>query len=231
MLMQNKTRVIVLNESTNFNKSFNINNQIIYLIGVLFIVLFFFASWGVYRVFAPNKTQQVIKDNFNLKYNTINLLNHLISTNVIDSTILKDFNLANNYKNIIPSIMPVEGIVTKGISNPKQSDHFGIDIAATLNSKIKATQEGMVVFSGNFNEYGKTIIIAHPNNYYSLYSHLNKTNVYQRDYVKSAQIIGTVGESGKSDGPHLHFEIWKNHIIIDPRELIKEYKIRDVSIK
>ena len=49
--------------------------------------------------------------------------------------------------------------------------------------------------------------------------------------LKNNQMIGYVGKSGESDGPHLHFEIWKNHIIIDPRTLIKEYKINDVSIE
>ena len=229
--MQNKTRFIILNETTNFNKSFNLNTKAIYFISTVLVVLFFFASWGIYRVFIPHKKQQMINNNISLKYNTISLLNQLINNNTIDDKLLNEFNLKHNFNDIIPAIMPVEGIVTKGISDPKESNHFGIDVAATLNSNIKSTQEGMVIFSGDYNEYGKTIIIAHPNNYYSLYSHLNKTNVNQRDYVKSGQIIGTVGESGKSDGPHLHFEIWKNHVIIDPRELIKEYKIKDVSIK
>ena len=52
-----------------------------------------------------------------------------------------------------------------------------------------------------------------------------------RDYVKSKQVIGTIGESGNSNGPHLHFEIWQNSNIIDPRSLIKEYKENDVSIE
>ena len=85
--------------------------------------------------------------------------------------------------------MPVKGIVTKGISHSNEVDHFGIDIAATLNSDIKSTQEGMVVFASDFNEYGKTVIIAHPNNYFSLYSHLNTTNVKQRDEVTTQHLL------------------------------------------
>ena len=87
----------------------------------------------------------------------------------------------------------------------------------------------MFFILGDFSYY--TIIVAHPNNYFSLYSHLNGTNVKQRDYVSKGEIIGNIGESGKSDGPHLHFEIWKNSHIIDPRNLFNEYKVNDVSIK
>ena len=50
-------------------------------------------------------------------------------------------------------------------------------------------------------------------------------------FVKKGEVIGLVGNTGISTGPHLHFEIWKNHHIIDPRKLIKEYEIKDVSIK
>ena len=78
---------------------------------------------------------------------------------------------------------------------------------------------------------GKTIIIAHPNQFFSLYAHLNKSIVSAQTYVDKNQIIGFAGESGDSDGPHLHFEIWENHTIIDPRNLIEEYRIKDVSIR
>jgi len=50
-------------------------------------------------------------------------------------------------------------------------------------------------------------------------------------FVEKNQIIGQVGKSENDDGPHLHFEIWHNNIIIDPRNLIEEYKLKDVSIK
>ena len=229
--MKSKTRFIIINESTNFHKSFIINQYSKIIISLILIILIILASWGLYRIIKPHKKQTALNQNISLKYNTINLLNHLINSGIVDSTILNEFHLNNNHNKIIPKIMPVKGIVTKGISHSNEVDHFGIDIAATLNSDIKSTQEGMVVFASDFNEYGKTVIIAHPNNYFSLYSHLNTTNVKQRDYVSAGQIIGTIGESGKSDGPHLHFEIWKNNVIIDPRELIQEYKVKDVSIK
>ena len=64
-----------------------------------------------------------------------------------------------------------------------------------------------------------------------MYAHLNKNLVSSKKYVQENQIIGLAGKSGNSDGPHLHFEIWKNDNIIDPRNLIEEYRKKDVSIR
>jgi len=124
----------------------------------------------------------------------------------------------------------VEGIVTRGLSE-NNKNHNGIDIAATANSPVLSAQEGMVVFANLLNDYGNTIIIAHPNSYYTVYSHLEKAIVNERDYILAKQIIGYVGQTGNSNGPHLHFEIWKNNHILDPRDFIKEYELKDVSIK
>ena len=150
---------------------------------------------------------------------------------MIDSTIMNKYNLNNSSFDLLPDNLPVEGVVTKGVSLNKIPPHNGIDIAAKSNSQVKAAQEGMVIFSNPLNDYGNTIIIAHPNSYYSVYSHLEKCIPNEREYVEAKQTIGYVGQTGNSDGPHLHFEIWKNHHIIDPRQLIKDYEIKDVSIE
>jgi murein DD-endopeptidase MepM/ murein hydrolase activator NlpD len=130
----------------------------------------------------------------------------------------------------MPNNSPVDGIVTKGLNENKE-EHNGIDIAAKKNSPVFPAQEGMVIFSNILNNYGNTIIISHPNNYYTVYSHLDKSIVIERDYILTNQVIGYVGQTGNSNGPHLHFEIWKNNHILDPRDFIKEYKLKDVSIE
>ena len=89
----------------------------------------------------------------------------------------------------------------------------------------------MVVFSGIEPETGNTIIINHDFGFYTVYGHNDTNLVSERELVKSGQIIAKVGDTGKSDGPQLHFEIWKNNKILDPRDLIKEYKKKDVSIR
>jgi len=227
--MKKKTKLFIINENSNFNFSISLSNFYIYTISVIFSILFIFSMWGIYRFINPHQNQKNINDSKNMRYNTLELIQQLIASNQIDSTALNQLEL-NNY-NMFNLHQPISGIVTKGTSKKDEVDHPGIDIAATLNSKIESAQEGFVVFCGLYGDYGNTIIISHPNNYYTLYSHLKNPTVNQRDYVSKGQVIGYVGESGKSNGPHLHFEIWKNHIIIDPRELIEEYKIKDVSIK
>ena len=87
-----------------------------------------------------------------------------------------------------------------------------------------------MVVSDLLNDYGNTIIISHPNGYYTVYS-LGKSIVSQRDYLSANQTIGYVGQTGNSNGPHLHFEIWKNNHILDPRDFIEEYKLKDVSVE
>tara|TARA_B110000438_G_scaffold300411_1_gene352745 strand:- start:352 stop:1047 length:696 start_codon:yes stop_codon:yes gene_type:complete len=229
--MNKKYQIIFLNKQNNFNFSFNLNDYIIYLLIVLLILLISLSSWGIFRIVKPHKQQQYIHEALNLKYNTVKLLDDLINEGKVDSTILKKYQLNGEYNNLIPNNLPVKGIVTKGLAYSKNNEHNGIDIAAILNSNVKSAQEGFVVFADEIDHYGKTIIISHPNSYFTLYSHLSSIKVKSRDYVKVNQSIGSIGRSEKSDAPHLHFEIWKNHLIIDPRNLIKEYKNKDVSIE
>ena len=230
-MLKKNYRLILLNEKTRFNQSFSINKSGLFFLYFILLSITFFMSFGVFRIFKPHSTQQ----EFNiLKNNQNDMLYVLKNITNIDSTILENEKINNLYvKNIkmVPDNMPVKGIVTRGLVNSKQNPHNGLDIAAKLNSQIYAAQEGLIIFANNLHDLGNTIIISHPNNYFTLYSHLDKIDVSPRQYIKVNQKIGTIGESGNSDGPHLHFEIWQNSNIIDPRSIIKEYKINDVSIQ
>ena len=153
---------------------------------------------------------------------------------MISDSLLYQFDLLDDYHNLnnfLPISKPVDGIITRGIIQNKKNPHNGVDIAAIFKSNVMATQKGLVVFSDKIDYLGNTIIIAHPNNYYSLYAHMNIRLVSNREFVEKNQVIGHVGKSKNEEGPHLHFEIWHNNLIIDPRNLIEEYKIKDVSIR
>ena len=93
--------------------------------------------------------------------------------------------------------------------------HTGIDIAAKKGEKILSPADGLVVFSGITDDLGKTIIISHSNNLFSLYGHNDKNTVNTRTIVNKGDVIGYVGETGNTDGPHLHFELWKNSEVLD----------------
>jgi murein DD-endopeptidase MepM/ murein hydrolase activator NlpD len=97
--------------------------------------------------------------------------------------------------------------------------HKGIDIAARY-SWVKAARFGRITFAGWMGGYGRAIIIAHPGGYKTLYAHLSRVSVRNGQYVKQGQLIAQSGNTGRSTGPHLHFEIIKNGGHQNPRTLL-----------
>lgn len=97
--------------------------------------------------------------------------------------------------------------------------HKGIDIAARYNW-VKASRFGRITFAGWMAGYGNAIIIAHPGGYKTLYAHLSRISVRNGQYVKQGQVIAQSGNTGRSTGPHLHFEIIKNGNHQNPRVLL-----------
>ena len=86
--------------------------------------------------------------------------------------------------------------------------HEGIDFPKRIGHPVFSTAEGEVIYIGSqFAHYGKIIIIEHKHNWASLYAHLHKIIVRKGSYVKKGQKIGEVGNTGRSSGPHLHFEL------------------------
>ena len=162
------------------------------------------------------------------------MIKYLKENETITDSIMSEYKLLNQYNNlnnISPIMKPVDGIITQGINIKKKNPHYGIDIATSFKNNIKAAQEGIVILSDKITSLGHTVIIAHPNNYYSIYGHMHKRLCKTRDFIEMGEVIGLVGQANNEEGPHLHFEIWHNNLIIDPRNLIKDYKINDVSIK
>ena len=95
--------------------------------------------------------------------------------------------------------------------------HEGIDFPKRIGHPVFSTAEGEVIYTGSqFSGYGKIIIIEHKYNWASLYAHLNKITVKKGAYVKKGQKIGEVGNTGRSYGPHLHFELIYNKQAINP---------------
>jgi len=100
--------------------------------------------------------------------------------------------------------------------------HLGVDYAAPRGTRIKAAADGVIVFRGRKGGYGNTIIIKHKDGYKSLYAHQSKFSARLRtgSRVVQGQLIGYVGTTGRSTGPHLHFGIYKNGRAINPRKVI-----------
>ena len=99
--------------------------------------------------------------------------------------------------------------------------HRGIDLAAPMGTPVYACAPGIVAESSYSNIYGNYIILRHSGGRESLYGHLSKKNIELHDRVNSGTIIGNVGSTGQSTGPHLHFEIHENGVPRDPQGLVK----------
>ncbi len=106
--------------------------------------------------------------------------------------------------------------------------HHGIDYAGKIGTPIRAANDGKVIFMGRKGGYGKTIIIKHGGGYKTLYAHLSRYNNRVRGKsVKKGTVIGFLGNSGMSTGPHLHFGLSLNNRWIDPaRKVVITQKLR-----
>lgn len=134
----------------------------------------------------------------------------------------------------IPIYPPVDGYITRGFTSDKvmtDENHFGVDIAAAEGTPIRASASGVVVFANWTNYLGYTIIIYHSNGYFTLYGHNQRNIAVEHQYVNRGDVIGFLGNTGKSAGSHLHFEIWREGTPIDPQQMIYSYKRADVSLK
>lgn len=100
------------------------------------------------------------------------------------------------------------------------SFHTGIDIKDDLNAKILAVTSGEVSFVGKNKVYGNYIEIKYNDDIILLYAHLNKVDVKKGDFVNQGAVIGKVGSTGRSTGPHLHLEIRKDGKLVDPLKIM-----------
>jgi len=99
--------------------------------------------------------------------------------------------------------------------------HTGLDIGVSKNTSVVAVEEGKVIFAGFAGNYGYVIFIKHEK-YITRYCHLSKIYVKEKDEVFRGEIIGLVGSTGKSTGPHLHFEVRRGSKALDPLQFYKE---------
>lgn len=95
--------------------------------------------------------------------------------------------------------------------------HKGLDIAVPFGSDVVATAAGTVIFSGQKGGYGNCVIVSHGNGLATLYGHLSQLVAKVNDKVKVGQIIAKSGNSGRSTGPHLHYEVHKNNSPVNPK--------------
>lgn len=100
----------------------------------------------------------------------------------------------------------------------EQKAHNGIDIAAEYGTSVLAPADGEVILTNERDTFwGKIIKIKHANEYETVYAHLGTILVKRGQKIKRGTVIGTIGESGWTTGPHLHYELIKNGVYLDPQ--------------
>jgi murein DD-endopeptidase MepM/ murein hydrolase activator NlpD len=144
------------------------------------------------------------------------------------SKLLKEIENQLEFLEAKPNLYPVEGRLTSPFGmrrdpiTRRRRMHNGIDLAANLGTEIKAAGTGIVTFSGYSGSFGRVIIISHGYGYKSIYAHNNKNFVKVGERVEKGQVIGELGNTGKSTGPHVHFEIHYKGSKIDPLKVLKK---------
>ncbi len=119
-----------------------------------------------------------------------------------------------------PDIWPVVGIITSDFGwrriRGRKEFHAGVDIGAPYGSRVVATAPGYVIFAGWVRGYGYTVVLYHGWGYVTLYAHMSSVAVKRGERVSKNTVIGYVGSSGRTTGPHLHYEVIKYGIRQNP---------------
>jgi len=201
---------IHLNSSTGkIARSFLIKKSLLIFLSILLVVVFSFMSIC-----------------------TIYLTFNLVSLDILSKSDIKEYLESNedtnstvNYNNFTSPLNSKHYYISKIFDDDY---HQGIDIISKKGSKVFSSETGRVLYSGIDKVYGKIIILSHKDNFYSFYGHLDTSFVMRHEIVGKNQIIGLVGETGNTSGPHLHFEIWNKYDVKNPLEVVDDLKIKNL---
>ncbi|KAB3529031.1 M23 family metallopeptidase [Alkaliphilus serpentinus] len=132
------------------------------------------------------------------------------------------------YIDSLPNLVPTKGKISSGYGyrispiNRRREFHSGVDIANKTNTEILAAGSGIVTFAGYNGAYGRMVIISHGYGYTSVYAHNSSILVKVGDKVIKGDTIAKMGSTGRSTGPHLHFEIRENGVTLNPVTLLED---------
>ena len=126
-----------------------------------------------------------------------------------------------------PSIWPVDGKVTSSFGeredpfNGEGAFHSGVDISAGFGEPIHATADGIVEFADKTSGYGREVILDHGHGVKTVYGHMSGFAITTGDEVRRGQVIGYIGMSGRSTGPHVHYEVRIQNVPVNPHKYLR----------
>lgn len=145
------------------------------------------------------------------------------------SSLIEDVEKRLKYLDAKPNLMPTTGRISSGFGNRRNpfgkgiEFHAGLDIANSSGTKVMAAGSGVVTFAAYNGGYGRVIIINHGYGYQSVYAHNRKLLVKVGEQVDKGQVIAEMGSTGRSTGPHLHFEVRLNGKAINPNNILNNF--------
>ena len=131
-----------------------------------------------------------------------------------------------------PSIWPALGWLTDGFGRRTDpftgelGQHQGLDIAGDKGQPVYSTADGVVQSASYVNEFGNLVVISHDFGLTTRYGHLSRAAVKSGDRVSRGDVVGYIGSTGRSTGPHLHYEVWANGAPLDPLRLLAAAPLR-----
>ena len=130
--------------------------------------------------------------------------------------------------NSVPSREPIHSYITSGFGSRAdpirggRAYHKGIDFEADVGDPVMAVADGVVSFSGRRSGYGNVIEIDHGNGYVTRYAHNSRLERKVGSLVRAGQEIAKAGSTGRSTGAHVHFEVWKNGVAVNPNKFLQQ---------
>lgn len=135
---------------------------------------------------------------------------------IIEKTVQAQITPERSPHSTVEALLPVNGTITSGVGmrvdpiDGHWRQHNGLDIAVPEGTPVHTVADGVVVYSGLRSGYGWTVLIEHDNGMITLYGHNSQNRVDQGQQVKKGTIIALAGSTGRSTGPHVHFEAWQS---------------------
>ena len=149
-----------------------------------------------------------------------------VSQERVFESLINDLKRKRNLLSSTPSIWPAKGWLSSGFGyrispfTGLREFHKGFDISSRKGTKVIATADGVVTFAGRNGLYGNMIKIDHGHGMMTRYGHLEKMLKKRGDAVKRGDVIGLMGNTGRSTGPHVHYEVFLNGLPVNPQKYI-----------
>ncbi|MCL1826446.1 MAG: M23 family metallopeptidase [Candidatus Cloacimonetes bacterium] len=140
-------------------------------------------------------------------------------------TLLSALSTMTNLARFIPDFVPLQS--SYAVSKEFNSNHQSIDLSASKGTKIFSAGAGIVIACYEDKNLGNVILIDHLNSYKTLYAHLDQFRVSVNTFVEKGQEVGSVGNTGNSTNPHLHFQIYFGNDPVEPNSIMKIAKYKN----